>query len=298
MQEASETTSTAKYSLAYRQMVLNRLYERYLKLERLRGRAMQFTTSPKTIFWVACDIELPEPSELEEKELEDEVTREDFPWLNELPYDFSFGIERDLQPLPEGNSGSDGWPRCETRVRLELDLNRCWVSLLSRSSQLGQPLPWTDTFPDKFEAFLDHLGKDCCVGVRDPSQGDAVGGPDDRPYTADGRRDMVTYMHLSQLGKDVEIASEAVDMMAAAIRRVLRATSCRKSRRSRFGRPNARASLLKSAGLGSLLVESSSSGDAEFTYDSWESWGSAARPTRSVLVGKDVQESSQAGIKW
>ncbi|GAO18564.1 uncharacterized protein UV8b_00826 [Ustilaginoidea virens] len=291
----------AKYSTIHRNTVANILQGQLRRLERLRARGLGWTT-PRGVLFVASSTPLPAPSdgEAEAKDLLDEATREDFPWLGDerhLPdvgqYESFEELWDDVhsEPDPDMRLTADDFDCraaalfCQTRIHLEMELNSFMVREFEGEKPFGPTASWKQSFPGRLEVLLNHAELECCTRHR-------------RLLESYGLSRRGTYLiavtHLERLQDDIDDTRNRLERIHHSISCIdtAKEEAVRVWRRSRTNSEGA-ASFMRSSGLGSPLVESSTPDDAEFSPDCWEAWEALAKPARKVLVPHGVAASSR-----
>lgn len=297
MQGNASRQGTTKLSLIHRKIVFNNLRYRYRRLLRLRIRALHHSTR-EVVLLAACRISLPDPPATEEEDLADSSERDKLPWLNRPPAHIGDSdrprpvsvmktqeskkesIRNDHNDVPSGAARF-----YERRTAMEIALNE-QLMRLAQVPQMAHSSAWKGAFPGMLEDFIDHLDSHCCPPAAAPSPKRILDGPSRRADIADSERheNCVRPLHFDGLQDDID---DTWFLMTELRARIDGEGSCGWSRWMRHRVPGARASIMKSSGLGSPLVESCTPDEETLACESsWETWGMTMRPSRRVLVGE------------
>lgn len=287
---------SATCSPAYRDAIRANADRHLRRLFNIRSLALRFA-SPLGVAFVASKIPLPPPrnKSKEDYQLFESIKARDFhweyPWLEDFELVEQWQDERVytlsdtwLMTMDDNDDTGDKTWACRRRNDLETAMN---VSLYNAMQKNTKPNPlrsFEDTFPGKLKACLEHTSTCFCFVDAPFTTQEEIRARRRREGAPRERKYFIDKTHLKQLHKEIKWLVDFRKDMNEELKHRKVAQDLNKNRWGHQIRKGGKVSLMKSSGLGSPLRETLVADYTEFSYDSWESWGSAVRPNRVVLV--------------
>lgn len=291
---------TTTCSPVYRDAIRVNADRHLRRLFTVRSSALRYA-SPQGVAFVASRIPLPMPkNKLKEKDqLFEPVRARDFhweyPWLKDFELVERWKDERAyilndtwLMTMEDGDDKQDRKTRstwgCRRRNDLETAMKVSLYNAMQNNTKPNPLTPFEDTFPGKLSSFLEHISTWFCF-VDTPFTIREETCTKRGPSTArEEWKYFIDETHLKQLHKEIKWLVTFRKDMNDELKHRREAQELDKNRWGHQIRNGGRVSLMKTSGLGSPLREAWDSNYNEFSYDSWESWDSAVKPNRVVLV--------------